>query len=248
MFDTKKTLIVVYKDELLVNQLKKLVETCDDTEQNIVGTRDNSINIVSWTEKVWLDNKKAGNIQGKVLFLGDVRGTNKLIPVIDVKFDDCGVKYGWAGNQAIVYADTKVLKERKDYDAFLEKFSDLPVPDFLKTAKEEIKDTGTCEEEDSMEETNENEGDEHVLKENVAEEIDTSIDEETEENEKNKRNLLKAAKGAIQAGANGIGEMGNRMAVKSEEIFRDKFLMKRQMLFYGVINLYNNGLEEFMNL
>ena len=50
MFETKKTLIVVYKDELLMNQLKKLVESHDDN-QEIVGTRDNSINIVSWTEK-----------------------------------------------------------------------------------------------------------------------------------------------------------------------------------------------------
>lgn len=30
MFETKKTLIVVYKDELLMNQLKKMVETHDD--------------------------------------------------------------------------------------------------------------------------------------------------------------------------------------------------------------------------
>ena len=94
MFETKKTLIVVYKDELLMNQLKKMVETHDDSDEGIVGTRDDSINIVSWTEKVWMGNKKAGNIQGKILFLGDIKGTDKLIPVLDVKFDDCGVKYG----------------------------------------------------------------------------------------------------------------------------------------------------------
>lgn len=52
MFETKKTLIVVYKDELLMNQLKKMVETHDDNEQGVIGTRDDSINIVSWTEKV----------------------------------------------------------------------------------------------------------------------------------------------------------------------------------------------------
>ena len=76
MFETKKTLIVVYKDELLMNQLKKMVETHDDNEQGVVGTRDDSINIVSWTEKVWLENKKAGNIQGKILFLGEIKGTD----------------------------------------------------------------------------------------------------------------------------------------------------------------------------
>ena len=37
MFETKKTLIVVYKDELLMNQLKKLVESHDDN-QEIVGS------------------------------------------------------------------------------------------------------------------------------------------------------------------------------------------------------------------
>ena len=30
MFDMSQTLIVVYKDEMLLNQLKKLVETKDD--------------------------------------------------------------------------------------------------------------------------------------------------------------------------------------------------------------------------
>ena len=46
MFETKKTLIVVYKDELLMNQLKKLVETRDDDEGDVVGTKDDSINII----------------------------------------------------------------------------------------------------------------------------------------------------------------------------------------------------------
>ena len=60
MFEKKKTLIVVYKDELLMNQLKKMVETHDDNDEGIVGTRDDSINIISWTEKVWNGNKEAG--------------------------------------------------------------------------------------------------------------------------------------------------------------------------------------------
>jgi hypothetical protein len=58
MFETKKTLIVVYKDELLMNQLKKMVETHDDNEQGVIGTRDDSINIVSWTERSGWATKK----------------------------------------------------------------------------------------------------------------------------------------------------------------------------------------------
>ena len=152
MFETKKTLIVVYKDELLMNQLKKMVETHDDNEQGVIGTRDDSINIVSWTEKVWLGNKKPEISRVKSSF-SEIKGTDKLIPVIDVKFDECGVKFGWAGNQAVVYADPKVLTTREDYDAFLEKLSALPVPSFLKATKESIAATGTDHEAEETIET-----------------------------------------------------------------------------------------------
>ena len=62
-----KTLIVVYKDELLVNQLKKLIETKDDGDENaVVGTTDGSVQIVAWTEKVWLEQKKTGHITSEI--------------------------------------------------------------------------------------------------------------------------------------------------------------------------------------
>lgn len=237
MFETKKTLIVVYKDELLMNQLKKMVETHDDNELGVIGTRDDSINIVSWTEKVWLGNKKAGNIQGKILFLGEIKGTDKLIPVIDVKFDECGVKFGWAGNQAVVYADPKVLTTREDYDMFLEKLSALPVPSFLKATKESMTATGTDQEtEDAdvqpIEDSHEN-----------ADTDSVEVDEK-----KHKVDILKGVKKAFSTGADAIGKVGTQVASKSEEVFRNKLLMKRQMLFYGVVSLYNDGLEKFMNM
>lgn len=225
MFETKKTLIVVYKDELLMNQLKKMVETNDDDENSIVGTKDNSINIVSWTEKVWLANKSAGNIQGKILFLGDIKGTAELIPVIDVKFHDCGVQYGWAGNQAVIFADTKVLTKRADYDSFLEKLSELPVPSFLKVESKDDSEAETAKVTD----------------------IEESIDETSTENEAPKFDLLKMAKGTIDAGVNLFGKFGNQLAVTSEEFFRDKALMNRQMMSYGIVHLYYNDLELFMN-
>jgi len=232
MFETKKTLIVVYKDELLMNQLKKMVETHDDMDIDVIGTRDDSINIVSWTEKVWLENKKAGNISGKILFLGDVKGTDKLIPVIDVKFDDSGVKYGWAGNQAVLYAEPKALTNREGYDAFLEKLAALPVPGFLKTLKDNITSSGTDED----------------TSEGIEEKPDDERSELVENEKKHKPlAILNATKRALTNGADAIGKMGSHVAAKSEELFRDKNLMKRQMLFYGVVHLYNDGLERFMN-
>lgn len=223
MLETKKTLIVVYKDELLMNQLKKMIETHDDAENEVVGTRDNSINVVSWTEKVWLGNKKAGNIQGKILFLGDIKGTDKLIPVIDVKFDDCGVKYGWAGNQAVLYVEPEASTSREGYDEFLKKLSDLPVPNFLKTMKQDIV---------------ENAGEEPV--------VEIAKQEETD-GEKEAPAFLNVAKKILDSGADAFEKVSEQVAVKSEEIFRNKSLMKRQMLFYGAIHLYRDELESFMN-
>ena len=233
-FETKKTLIGGYKDELLMNQLKKMVETHDDDAQGIIGTRDDSINIVSWTEKVWLGNKKAGNIQGKILFLGDIKGTDKLIPVIDVKFDECGVKFGWAGNQAVVYVDPKALTTREDYDVLLERLSGLPVPSFLKASKESMVATGA-------------DNATAVIAELTAEDISEKNDSDIVETDKKVRKVgvLRNVKKTLSKGANALEKV---VASKSEELFRNKSLMKQQMLFYGVVSLYNNGLEKFMNL
>ena len=222
MFETKKTLIVVYKDELLMNQLKKMIETNDDAEDAVIGTKDDSINIVSWTEKVWLGNKKAGNIQGKILFLGDIKGTDKLIPGLDVKFDYRGVKYGWAGNQAALYVELEELTNREIYDEFLKKMSELPIPSFLKTMNEDIvENTG----EDSVAEIVKQEG----------------VDD------KKNPAFLNATKKVLESGVDVFEKIGKNVAVKSEEIFRSKSLMKRQMLFYGVVHFYWNGLENFMD-
>jgi len=80
MFVEPQNLIVVYKDkdEISLNQLKKMVDTKDDEvdSDGIIGTEDGTVKIVSWNEKTWLNNKKAGNtgqLDDKVLFLGDIK-------------------------------------------------------------------------------------------------------------------------------------------------------------------------------
>ena len=197
-----QTLVVVCKDEMLVNQLRKLVETKDDTgEESVIGTRDGSVKIVAWTEKVWLDQKKAGNIDSKVLLVGDIKGVDKLIPVLDIRFEECGVKYGWAGNQAVIAIDPKALKKEEDYNAFLEKLNALPVPEIIKKKPQA------------------------APKENAAK--------------------AGAAVGiaAVFGMIAGLGAAGAELAMS---VFSNKTAVKQQMLFYGVLNLYNNHLEEFM--
>lgn len=228
MLDNKKTLIVVYKDELLVNQLRKMVETKDDTDKGeVIGTADDSINIVSWTEKVWLGNKKAGNIKDKVLFLGEVKGTEELIPVLDIKFNENGVKYGWAGNQAVLYAEIKEMDSRNAYTDFIKIIADYPIPD-------KIKEPQNLKLDDS-EEHQEND------KETITDEKNTSDDS------KFGRAIIKKAKKVIENSAEAVGKASSIVAEKAEDLFRDKNAVKRQMLFYGVVNLYRKDLEKFMN-
>ena len=134
-----KTLIVVYKDELYANQIKKLIETKDDCEDGqAVGTKDDSVKVVAWNEKTWLANKKAGNIDSKLLFIGDVKGVDKLIPVVDVVFDKYGVKYGWAGKQAVIFIEPSYLSNYDKYSEFLDEIKELPMPDSIKSGIEPL--------------------------------------------------------------------------------------------------------------
>ena len=223
MFYEPKTLIVVYKDEMLANQIKKLIETRDDAEGSVTGTRDDSINVVTWTEKVWLSNKKAGNITSKVLFLGDIKGVDALIPVLDVKFEKHGVRYGWAGNQAVIYVTPDEIKSIESYYAFHTELESLPAP---QAVKDSIKP--------KMVPTQNEEAEEGV--EQVAEE---------------EKGFIAKGKGLFKKMGDSIGgvvtDLSTKALVFSEENFRNKKAMERQMLFFGVIHLYNEGLEMFVN-
>ena len=225
MFYEPQTLIIVYKDEMLANQMKKMIETKDDTDDSITGTQDNSINVVAWTEKVWLANKKAGNITSKVLFLGNIKGVDKLIPVIDVKFSRHGIRYGWAGNQAVIYATLNEIKSVESYRAFHDELEKLPAPQMVKDA---IKPKVPAK------------------RETVS--VDDAQVEVQPANQKKKgvpkgKNIAKKVGHTI---GDAVADARERAMVFSAENFRNKKDMERQMLFFGVICLYNEGLEAFM--
>lgn len=126
MFEEPQKLLIVYKDkdEVALNQLRKLIDTKDDEEGGrVIGTRDGSIKVVSWNEKTWLDNKKAGNtgdLDDKILFLGDIKGVDKLIPTLDKKECGHGVYYGFSGKQAVIMVDGMKIASPKAYASFLE--------------------------------------------------------------------------------------------------------------------------------
>lgn len=230
MFGESKTLIVVSKDEMAINQLKKIVES--DKEKFP------SVKVVAWTEKVWNANKKSGNIESKVLFLGDVKGTDKLIPVVDEKYNCNGVKYGWAGKQAVIYTEIKELNAQDKYDVFFGELETLPIPDMLKKRVTPSK----AIEEDIEDEAQDIEVDTDI----VNEEEDTAV-----KKKKVSLDAIKKLGGKLKEGTEFVGDMaskaGNGMTSLAQEVFKDRALMKKQMLFYGVIRMCEDGLEEFIN-
>ena len=223
MFYEPKTLIVVYKDEMLANKIKKLIETRDDAEGSVTGTRDDSINVVAWTEKVWLANKKAGNITSKVLFLGDIKGVDALIPVLDVKFEKHGVRYGWAGNQAVIYVTPDEIKSIESYYAFHTELESLPAPQAVKDS----------------------------IKPKIVPTQNEAAEEDVEQVAEEEKGFIAKGKGLFKKMGDSIGgtvtDLSTKALVFSEENFRNKKAMERQMLFFGVIHLYNEGLEMFVN-
>ena len=87
MFDAKKKLIVVYekKDEIALNYLKQLVLSNDDNAETgeIIGTKDGSIEVIAWTEKVYLDNTKNRNVSNKIIFMDDIKGIEKIVQILE---------------------------------------------------------------------------------------------------------------------------------------------------------------------
>lgn len=245
MFEEPKTIIVVSKDEMAINQFKKMVES--DKEKF------DGVKVVTWTEKVWMVNKKAGNIESKIVFLGNVKGTDKLIPVLDEKYSEHGVKYGWAGNQAVIYADMKVLEKQENYDAFYEELEALPVPEMLKKrvspTKEMIEASDETEEE-SSDESEESADTEVLSEEAIIEEVEPTAEiVEVVDNKKKKApidikklggNLLKNVKGVASKAKTNVTSF-------AQDTFKDRTLMKRQMLFYGVLKMCENNLSEYID-
>ena len=220
MFGNEETLIVVYKDEMVLNQFKKLAESRNRDQEYLANHPE--LNIIAWNEKTWLNNKKAGNIRGKILYLGQLKGTKELIPVIDIKFQKYGVCFGWAGNQAVLYGNRKNFKPKEEYLEFVSALNECSVPESI---KEPINAT-FGEENDSEMQTDEE----------VVEPIETE----------NKKGLFSKLKNGIGKGITLAKEKSSDLIDGWDNLTRSKKAVVRQMLFFGVDNIFKDGLDEFV--
>jgi hypothetical protein len=108
---------------------------------------------------------------------------------------------------------------------------------------EAIKEANRIEEADETEE----------IKEEEETEEESSVEAAEKQAEEGKKvpAFLKNMKKVAEVGAGKLGEAFEVASKNTEEfkrnITKDRAAMKRQLLFYGIINLYNNDLEKFLN-
>lgn len=132
----KRNLVFVTKDELLFQQLKKLVETDDDeNEEVVIGTKDGTVRLVRWEEDKWVYRLKTDRIDNKVIVIGNCKGAGEGAALMTVVFDQYGVRYGWTGNCAYVHADLRRIRAKGVYDAFLAELKTMPAPEVIKEDK-----------------------------------------------------------------------------------------------------------------
>lgn len=239
------TLIVVCKNELLTNQLKKYVETNDDIdEENVVGTKDGTVKIVAWDEKVWLDNKKAGNIASKILLIGNVKGADKLLPIIDIKYNEFGIKYGLAGNQALITANPTIFSDHDIYGKFVDCIKKYDLADNLKPV-EPLKDNKEVSPKEELPEK--------VMPETTGEAKKEETDVADSTKPKKKIGFAKAIGKTISfigkaasTISSGVSHTVSQISSAIDDLPADRLELVTQQYYLGIMKFYENHLSEFL--
>lgn len=224
MFNEEKTLIVVYKDELLINQFKKLV----DLRNSNLKDEEIKINVVAWKEQVWQDNKKAGNIKGKVLFIDKLKESDSLIPILDEKYNEYGVKYGWAGNSAIIYNDLSELNSEELYIEFLRKLEELDIPNDIK--KSFLLKTNNCKNDKETDSYNNSKKPNETSNDYVQKAV----------------NVFNKIKKATNDGIDALNNTRKELKRQFGDLFENERDVKMQLMFFGIEKFCNEVLQEFM--
>lgn len=127
----KKLIIVTgEKESVYAELLSSLISLKDDDTENnqVIGIKDESVEAVVWSEKVYDDNKIQLSSKAKVIFVGKTKATEPFI--VSIRFNKnlerFGIKLGWLGNKAIVYTEPdKLLGDKKLYDEFYDSYIEL---------------------------------------------------------------------------------------------------------------------------
>ena len=122
-YDT--SLVIIAKDELLAQAMAQLIDRTDDTEDNVVGTKDGSVYVIVADERFY-QKVLMGRLKGqKKLFIGNIKSSEMLRKSSIKRFAAHGVSYGWAGNDAYITNDTRLLEKKPAYEAFLKEIEEI---------------------------------------------------------------------------------------------------------------------------
>lgn len=117
------SLVVVAKDEMLAQAMAQLIDRNDDTEDQVVGTRDGSVYVIVSDEKFY-QKVLAGRVAGqKKIFIGNLKSSENCRKSSVKRYEKFGVSYGWGGTDAYIACDTKALDKKAVYEEFLKEIN-----------------------------------------------------------------------------------------------------------------------------
>lgn len=142
-----KKLIIVCdnKIEKYGNYLLQLISSKDDTENDVVGIEDGTVEAVVWSEKNYRDNKATISSKEHILFLGNGEVSKKECNSgMKMYYDQFGMTYGWLGNRGVLRVTTEIDDE-EEYNKFVElylnfdlDFEEIEFKDFRETVSNTV--------------------------------------------------------------------------------------------------------------
>lgn len=103
-----RTTVVIVADknhQKYASFLLQLFSSKDDSENRVVGVKDNSVKTVIWTDKEYQASKAKATSINKFIFIGDSKIIRDETVNIPRTFKKYGMQYGWLGSRAILDLD-----------------------------------------------------------------------------------------------------------------------------------------------
>lgn len=120
-----KKLIIVCEEKCRKygDYLAQLISLEDDTEENIVGTKDGEAAAQVWLEKDYSANSAQISSNQYIVFIGQDELIKNKSAHMKIEFSDFGIKYGWLGKQAFLCVDNIVsVDEYGDFIKFAKQY------------------------------------------------------------------------------------------------------------------------------
>jgi hypothetical protein len=122
-----KNIIIVCdeKRKKFGNYLAQLISMEDDTEENVVGIKDGSVEAQVWSEKEYKGNSKTISSDQHILFIGNSKELKSKREFMNIEFSKYGMKYGSLGKQSFIAVDEVVKrKEYEDFYSYAKKYAE----------------------------------------------------------------------------------------------------------------------------